>query len=91
MDYGAPVVAIQTRLESLTVERIRATKWTRLLAPLAWTPMSIVSLRGLFDVDVYAAFGSTWLAANVLFGLLVLIVHVSISDRIRCVPCSGDK
>jgi hypothetical protein len=82
VDYGAPVVAIQKRLESLTVERIRATKWTLLLAPLAWTPMSIVSLRGLFGVDVYATFGSTWLGANVLFGLLVLIVGAWISRRL---------
>ena len=82
VDYGAPVVAIQKRLESLKVERIRATKWTLLLAPLAWTPLSIVSLRSLFDVDVYAAFGSRWLAANVLFGLLVLIVGAWISRRV---------
>ncbi len=82
VDYGAPVVAIQKRLEVLRVERIRATKWTLLLAPLAWTPMSIVALKSLIDVDVYAAFGTIWLGTNVLFGLVVLAVGALLSRRL---------
>jgi len=81
VDYGAPIVAIQKRLELLQVERIRTTKWTLLLAPLVWTPLFIVTLKGLFGVDVYAAFGAVWLAANVVFGLLVIAVGVWISRR----------
>ncbi len=82
IDYSAPVVAIQKRLETLRVERIRTTKWALLLSPLAWTPMAIVSLKGLFDVDVYVAFGASWVGANVLFGLLVLAVAWWVSRRI---------
>lgn len=82
LDYGAPVVAIQKRLESLRVERIRVTKWTLLLAPFAWTPMSIVFLKDLLDLDVYAAFGGMWLGANILFGLLVLAVGAWIARRL---------
>jgi len=82
LDYGAPVVAIQKHLESLSVERIRATKWTLFLAPFAWTPISIVFLKDVFNLDVYAAFGVSWLGANVLFGLVVLAVLVGISKRL---------
>lgn len=81
VDYGAPVVAIQRRLETLRVERIRATKWTLLLAPLAWTPLSIVAAQALFGMDLYAAFGVSWLAANLLFGLLVIAFALWISKR----------
>src|SRR6266850_4836054 len=45
VDYAAPIVAIQRRLESLRVERIRAAKWTLMLAPLAWTPLLIVAME----------------------------------------------
>ena len=57
IDYGAPIVEIQKRLESLRVERIRTTIWTLAAAPLLWTPLLIVALKGLFDVDAYASLG----------------------------------
>ena len=81
VDYSAPVVVIQKRLETLRVERIRATKWTLLLAPLLWTPLLIVTLKGLVGVDSYATFGLAWLAANVLLGLLVIGAAVWVSRR----------
>lgn len=46
------------------------------MAPLAWIPLLIVVLKGLFDVDAYATFSSAWLFANVGFGLLVAVVAV---------------
>jgi hypothetical protein len=76
IDYGAPVVEIQRRLESLRAERIRTVKWTLLLAPLAWVPLAVVGMKGLFGVDLYAAFGMPWLAANVLVGVLVIVAGV---------------
>jgi hypothetical protein len=39
-------------------------------------PLFIVAMKGLFDVDVYATFSLSWLAANVLVGLLVIPVGV---------------
>lgn len=81
VDFGEPVVAIQRRLESLRVERIRTVKWSLLLAPLAWTPLFIVAWKSLFDVDVCAVFGTSWLAANLLFGLLVIATGTWISRR----------
>ena len=81
IDYSAPILGIQKRLESLRVGRIRTTMWILLLAPLAWTPLFIVALKSFLGVDVYAAFGAVWLAANVLFGLVVIAAGVWVSRR----------
>ena len=81
VDYGAPIVAIQKRLESLRVERIRTTKRTFLLAPLVWTLLFIVTWKGLLNVDVYATFDAAWLAANVLFGLIFIGAGEWVSKR----------
>jgi hypothetical protein len=81
IDYGEPVVGIQKRLESLRVERIRAVTLTFLLAPLLWTPLLIVALKGLFGVDAYAAFGAPFLIANLALGLLIIPLAVWISKR----------
>ncbi|MEO8585619.1 MAG: hypothetical protein ABI584_05625 [Acidobacteriota bacterium] len=81
IDYGAPILAIQKRLASLRVLRIRTVKWTFILAPLAWTPLLIVVLKGLFGVDAYSMFGARWLIANVLFGLAVIALAIWLSRR----------
>lgn len=81
LDYDAPIVVIQKRLESLRVERIRATKWTLLCSPLLWTPLLIVALKGLFGVDAYETCGAAFLIANLLFGVLVILLAVWISKR----------
>jgi len=81
LDYSAPIVVIQKRLESLRVERIRATKLTLLCSPLIWTVLLVVAPKGLFGVDAYAIFGTAYLLANLLFGLLVILLAVWISRR----------
>jgi hypothetical protein len=65
-----PVLAVQRRLEALRMLRIRTTKWVFVLAPLLWTPLLIVALRGLAGVDAYEALDGGWLLANLLFGVL---------------------
>lgn len=80
IDYSAPIIVIQKRLESLRVERIRAVRLTLLFAPLLWTPLMIVALKGLVGVDAYA-FGAPFLIANLLFGLLLISAAVWISKR----------
>ncbi|HZV77779.1 MAG TPA: hypothetical protein VFF63_08495 [Candidatus Babeliales bacterium] len=80
MDYDEPVVAIARRLEQLRLERVRTTFWTLLLAPLMWLPLLIVGMQALFGVDCYAA-GLPWLAANVIFGLAVIVAAIFISKR----------
>jgi hypothetical protein len=81
IDFGEPVVTIQRRLESLRIARLRAVRWTLLVAPLAWAPLLVVALEGLFGVDAYAILDARWLAANALFGVLVLAAALFVSRR----------
>lgn len=66
---------------SLKVQRVRATMWTLLAAPLLWILVLIVALKGLIGLDAYAVFDGAWLAANVLFGVAVIPLAVWISRR----------
>ncbi len=80
LDFSAPVLNIQKKLESLRLHRIRATKWTFLLAPFLWTPLLIVFFKSL-GVNVYATFDLTWITANLIFGLAVVVGGLWISKR----------
>ncbi len=79
-DYDEPVVAIQRRLETLRLLRVRTTLGVLLFAPLMWVPLLIVALRGFWGADAYAA-GSAWLAANVLFGVAVIPIAIFVARR----------
>ena len=81
IDFGGAIVAMQKQLEAIRIAEIRATKWTLLLAPLAWTPFLIVLFQGLFGVDVYAVFPRAWLTGNVLFGLVLIALERWVSYR----------
>jgi hypothetical protein len=81
IDYSAPVVAIQKELGRLRLLELRVFKWVMVTAPLAWTPLLIVAIKGLLGLDPYAIFSGAWLAANVAFGLAVLLLAVWISRR----------
>lgn len=81
VDYDEPVVAIQKKLEELRVRRIRTTLWTLLFAPLMWVPLSIVALRGVFGVDLYAVADAGWLAANGLFGVAAIPLAIFAARR----------
>ncbi len=90
IDYAAPIVKIQRRLEELRVWRLRVTMLALLLAPLLWTPLLVVTLKSLFNVNVYAVVTGAWLAANLAFGLAVIFLAVWVSrryaDRIKRFP-----
>jgi hypothetical protein len=92
IDWSGPVAAIQRALAEIRVGRVRATKWTLMIAPLLWTPMLVVALRGFLGVDVYRAFDGAglFLAANLLFGLAFLGTAVwasrRFSERLHRVP-----
>jgi len=81
LDYGAPVLDIQRRLESLRVERLRAVRWTLLAAPLVWLPLFIVGLKGLLGLDLYAMVTREWVVANLLLGAAVIPVAIQVSRR----------
>src|ERR1700694_48905 len=81
IDYDAPILVIQRKVELLKIQRIDALKWTLLSCPLLWVPLQIVSFQGLFGVDVYAFFGVDYLVANLLFGIAVIPLALWISKR----------
>lgn len=90
IDFGAPIVEIQRRIETLRVSMIRTTLWTFLLAPLLWPPLLIVALEGFLGVDAYAALGTPYLAANAAVGLAVVAIGLLVSrffaDRLSGSP-----
>jgi hypothetical protein len=81
IDYSAPIVEIQKRLGSLKVQRVRVTKLVFLTAPLVWTPMLIVGLKGFLHLDAYRIFSLSWLAANLAVGVAVIPLAVWIARR----------
>jgi len=81
LDYSAPIVEIQKRLGNLKVQRVRVTKLVFLTAPLVWTPMLIVGLKGFLHLDAYRMFSLSWLAANLAVGIAVIPLAVWIARR----------
>lgn len=81
IDYAAPIVAIQKKLALVRVLRIRTEKWTLILAPLLWTPLFIVTMKALFGVNPYEVPGLGWHAANLLLGLVFIVLVVWLSRR----------
>jgi hypothetical protein len=81
IDYGQPVATIQKQLERLRMLRIRCTQWTLLIAPLTWTPLLIVGLKGFYGLDAYRLFGVAWLTANLLVGLAIIPLAIWFSRR----------
>jgi hypothetical protein len=69
VDFSAPVASVQERLERLQTLRIRSTRWTLLLAPLLWAPLSLVLLQAVLGVDLVQRGGGAWALANLAFGL----------------------
>ena len=81
IDYSAPIVTIQKRLGELKIQQVRITMLTLLTAPLLWIPLLIVALKSLLNLDAYMIFSGSWLAANVAFGVAVILLGVWISRR----------
>jgi hypothetical protein len=81
LDFDEPVIVIQKKLEQLRIRRIRTILWTLLLGPLMWVPLLVVTLRGLFGVNLYAALSPEWLVANALFGLAVIPSAIFLARR----------
>lgn len=73
LDLGANVVMIQQQLERLYVMRLRTVQFELLFACLAWVPVAIVLMWGVFGVDLYE-WGAAWLVACVAFGVLAIPV-----------------
>ncbi|HEX8616765.1 MAG TPA: hypothetical protein VF911_04175 [Thermoanaerobaculia bacterium] len=68
-DYAMPVIEAQRRVTLLRMSRIRTSKWTLLIAPALWTPLVIVSVKGLLGIDFYAVFDIRWIVANIVWSI----------------------
>lgn len=82
VDFSVPVIAVQRELARLRTFRIRATLGLMILAPFLWTPLAIVGAKALFDLDVYQAFGTAWVWANLGIGLAVIPLGIWIARRL---------
>lgn len=90
LNYSLPVVAVQKELGRLRILRIRTTKWAMILSFVLWFPALVVLLEGFLGVDVWMILGAAggrdgsflaWVVANVLFGLLVALALIWVSNR----------
>jgi hypothetical protein len=81
IDYDKPIATIQKQLEGLRVLRIRYIQGIFLVAPLAWTPLQIVALKGFWGVDAYRLFGIPYLVANLLLGLAIIPLGIWLSKK----------
>ncbi|HEX7831291.1 MAG TPA: hypothetical protein VF787_16665 [Thermoanaerobaculia bacterium] len=82
VDYSAPVVSLQKKIETVRVSRIATTKWVLWLAPLLWLPMLIVFLKAILGIDLYAIASPAWLISNFVFGVLFLVAMIWIARHV---------
>jgi hypothetical protein len=81
IDYGEPVLAIQKKLETLRISRIRETKWTLFASPLLWAALVIVVAKAA-GIDLWSAGLRDWIIANFLFGVAFLGAMVWIARHV---------
>ncbi len=81
IDYGKPVTSLQRDLAALRILRIRYIQWIFLTAVAVWAPLLVVMMKGFFDLDAYALFGTAYLAANLLLGLALIPLGIWASRR----------
>lgn len=81
MDYSQPIAQLQKRLETLRKLRIRYVQAICLTMTLTWAPIFIVVMKAALGVDVYRQFDTTWIVANVAFGLLLLAIGLWLGRR----------
>jgi hypothetical protein len=81
IDYAAPLVEIQKRIESLEIFSIWTFVGTLLVSPLLWTALLIVVPKGTVGIDVYTGLGVNYIVANGVFGLALIAVGLFMSRR----------
>jgi hypothetical protein len=67
LDWSRPVTAIQTRLESLRLERARTVLAAVLVGTVLWIPAVAVVVAAVGGVDLYGRVSPAWLAGNFAF------------------------
>ena len=72
LDYGRPVLELQSQVEQIKIARLNTFKWAFLSGQLLWwIPFVMVLFKGLFDVNLYtvSAFMPQFIAWNIAFGV----------------------
>jgi len=82
IDYDKPITVIQKQIEALRVLRIRYIQGSVVGGFIVWVPFVIVVLKMFLGIDAYRIFGTTWLLANVLFGLVPIALAIWISKKL---------
>jgi hypothetical protein len=91
IDYAAPVVEIQRRLEAVRVFTLRSLRALFLFGVVVWgVPFAIVALRAWLGLDLYALLGTEalfgLLVANGALALLLAIIVNRLSARLDRLP-----
>jgi hypothetical protein len=82
IDYDRPIAVIQKQIEALRVLRIRYIQGSVVGGFIVWVPFVIVVLKMFLGIDAYRIFGTAWLLANVLFGLVPLALAFWLSKKL---------
>jgi hypothetical protein len=82
IDYDKPIAVIQKQIEALRVLRIRYIQGSVVGGFIVWVPFVIVVLEMFLGIDAYRIFGTAWLLANVLFGLVPIALAIWISKKL---------
>ena len=72
LDYGRPVLELQSQIEQIKITRLNTFKWAFLTGQLLWwMPFVLVLFKGLLGVNLYtvSAFMPTFIACNIAFGV----------------------
>jgi hypothetical protein len=82
IDYDRPISIIQKQIEALHVLCTRYIQLSVLGGFIVWMPLVIVLFKGFFGVDIYRLFNTTWIVANVLFGLAPIAFAIWLSKKL---------
>ena len=93
VDVSSAILENQRHIARMQMLRIRYLQGVFLVAPLAWVPLLVVSLRGVFGIDAYAVPGNSFLIANLVFCILLIPIGIwfgrAYGQRLRAVPILG--
>ena len=85
LDYGRPVLELQSQIEQIKITRLNTFKWAFLTGQLLWwIPFVLVLFKGLFGVNLYtaSAFMPTFIAWNIAFGVAFIPFALWASTRL---------
>lgn len=72
IDFGAAVTAVQRQLGALRLRECHGVKWALLGGVVVWLPLPLLLVEAATGAPLLAAIDGAWLAANLLFGLVLL-------------------